>query len=207
MAKEIPVYLFVGFLESGKTKFIQETFEDPSFDSGDKTLLLVCEEGEEEYKPEKFAFPGTSVRVLEDKDPEEYQFEYDPTVISAEYCEESGLLAGENCTKTSTGWYQSSRVPGICHEEHKAEASPSPSASPSAPISLRNAGNSPEFLLPASSRNASTAVSGRMMRVPQRTPSLHPAPFRLSSSNTGRTPVAGSSLSGFPIASLYSCRI
>ena len=24
MAKEIPVYLFVGFLESGKTKFIQE---------------------------------------------------------------------------------------------------------------------------------------------------------------------------------------
>lgn len=71
-------------------------------------------------------------RVLEDKDPEEYQFEYDPTVISAEYCEESGLLAGENCTKTSTGWYQSSRVPGICHEEHEPEASPSPSASPSA---------------------------------------------------------------------------
>ena len=47
MAKEIPVYLFVGFLESGKTKFIQETFEDPNFDSGDKTLLLICEEGEE----------------------------------------------------------------------------------------------------------------------------------------------------------------
>ncbi len=46
MAKEIPVYLFVGLLESGKTKFIQETFEDPNFDSGDKTLLLVCEEGE-----------------------------------------------------------------------------------------------------------------------------------------------------------------
>ena len=52
MAKEIPVYLFVGFLESGKTKFIQETFEDPNFDSGDKTLLLICEEGEEEYEEE-----------------------------------------------------------------------------------------------------------------------------------------------------------
>ncbi len=38
MANEIPVYLFVGFLESGKTKFIQETFEDPNFDSGDKTF-------------------------------------------------------------------------------------------------------------------------------------------------------------------------
>ena len=48
MAKEIPVYLFVGFLESGKTKFIQETFEDPNFDSGATTLLLVCDEGEEE---------------------------------------------------------------------------------------------------------------------------------------------------------------
>ena len=55
MANEIPVYLFVGFLESGKTKFIQETFEDPNFDSGDKTLLLICEEGEEEYNPKKFS--------------------------------------------------------------------------------------------------------------------------------------------------------
>ena len=67
MAKEIPVYLFVGFLESGKTTFIQETFEDPNFDSGDKTLLLVCEEGEVEYQPGKFAFPGTTVQVIEDK--------------------------------------------------------------------------------------------------------------------------------------------
>ncbi|MCI2046474.1 MAG: outer membrane insertion C- signal [Faecalibacterium sp.] len=66
-AREIPVYLFVGFLESGKTKFIQETFEDPQFDSGDKTLLLVCEEGEEEYNEKKFAFPGTTVAYLADK--------------------------------------------------------------------------------------------------------------------------------------------
>ena len=67
MANEIPVYLFVGFLESGKTKFIQETFEDPNFDSGDKTLLLVCEEGEEEYNEKKFAFPGVTLYNLEDK--------------------------------------------------------------------------------------------------------------------------------------------
>ena len=67
MAKQIPVYLFVGQLESGKTKFIQETMEDPQFDSGDKTLLLVCEEGEEEYDPERFAFGGVHVAQLEDK--------------------------------------------------------------------------------------------------------------------------------------------
>ncbi len=66
-AKEIPVYLFVGMLESGKTKFIQETMEDPQFDSGDKTLLLVCEEGEEEYDPDKFGFGGVTVATLADK--------------------------------------------------------------------------------------------------------------------------------------------
>ncbi len=51
---ETPVYLFLGFLESGKTKFIQETFEDPRFSSGEKTLLLVCEEGIEEYETVRF---------------------------------------------------------------------------------------------------------------------------------------------------------
>ena len=67
MAKQIPVYLFVGQLESGKTKFIQETMEDPNFDSGDKTLLLVCEEGELEYDPSRFAFGGVHVAQIEDK--------------------------------------------------------------------------------------------------------------------------------------------
>ena len=38
--KEIPCYLFVGMLESGKTKFIQETMEDPQFDSGDKSAAV-----------------------------------------------------------------------------------------------------------------------------------------------------------------------
>ena len=62
--KEIPVYLFVGFLESGKTSFVQETLQDPQFDSGDKTLLLVCEEGEVEYRPEEFAFGGVTVDAI-----------------------------------------------------------------------------------------------------------------------------------------------
>ena len=45
----IPVYAFTGFLEAGKTKFIQETLEDERFNSGERTLVLICEEGEEEY--------------------------------------------------------------------------------------------------------------------------------------------------------------
>ena len=49
MNKEIPVYVFMGFLGSGKTKFARETLVDRSFTEGQKTLLLVCEDGEEEY--------------------------------------------------------------------------------------------------------------------------------------------------------------
>lgn len=63
--REVPVYLFLGFLEAGKTKFIQETFEDPRFDSGEKTLLLVCEEGELEYETDKFAVQDFAVEYLE----------------------------------------------------------------------------------------------------------------------------------------------
>ena len=55
----IPVYVFTGFLESGKTKFIQETLEDPRFNDGTRTLLLVMEEGEEEYDLSRY--PGKNV--------------------------------------------------------------------------------------------------------------------------------------------------
>jgi len=57
----IPVFLFLGFLESGKTKFIQETLEDKRFNSGERTLVIVCEEGMEEYEPEKFPKKGKNV--------------------------------------------------------------------------------------------------------------------------------------------------
>lgn len=62
---DIPVYLFTGFLESGKTKFIQSTLEDKRFCNGERTLLLVCEEGEEEYAPEQFADKSVFVRTVE----------------------------------------------------------------------------------------------------------------------------------------------
>ena len=46
--QQIPVYSFTGFLDSGKTKFIQETLEDERFNDGERTLVLLFEEGEEE---------------------------------------------------------------------------------------------------------------------------------------------------------------
>ena len=64
---DFPVYLFTGFLESGKTKFIQETLEDRRFCNGERTLLIICEEGEEEYDPTRFADKNVFLRVIEDK--------------------------------------------------------------------------------------------------------------------------------------------
>lgn len=65
---DIPVYLFTGFLESGKTKFIQETMEDERFNSGEKTLLIICENGEGQYDVSKFAFDNVEIISLKSPD-------------------------------------------------------------------------------------------------------------------------------------------
>ena len=62
---QIPVYVFTGFLDSGKTKFIQETLEDPRFNAGERTLLLVFEEGEEEYDLSTYPHQNVYIEVLD----------------------------------------------------------------------------------------------------------------------------------------------
>lgn len=47
---DIPVYLFAGFLDSGKTNFINGILED-GFAAEERTLIVCCEEGVEEYDP------------------------------------------------------------------------------------------------------------------------------------------------------------
>lgn len=64
----IPVYAFTGFLESGKTKFIQETLEDERFNSGERTLLLMCEEGEEEYDVSTYPHKNVYIETIDDQD-------------------------------------------------------------------------------------------------------------------------------------------
>lgn len=64
----IPVYAFTGFLDSGKTKFIQETLEDERFNDGTRTLLLVMEEGEEEYDISVYPHKCVYLEVVEDLD-------------------------------------------------------------------------------------------------------------------------------------------
>ena len=66
--REIPVYLFTGFLDAGKTTFIQETLEDPQFNDGQKTLILLCEEGETELSPIKFAASGCKIVTVDEEE-------------------------------------------------------------------------------------------------------------------------------------------
>ena len=62
----IPVYIVTGFLGAGKTKFITEMLTDEGFSEGEKTLLLCCEEGEEENDPEVLKRCNTTLVTLEE---------------------------------------------------------------------------------------------------------------------------------------------
>ena len=63
---DVSVYLFTGFLEAGKTKFILETMSDPGFNDGSrKYLIITCEEGEEEFLPEELG-PNVAIVSFDD---------------------------------------------------------------------------------------------------------------------------------------------
>ena len=67
--RELPVYLFTGFLEAGKTKFIKETLQDPNFNDGKtKFLLITCEEGEEEYDAAILAEKNVTILTVENEE-------------------------------------------------------------------------------------------------------------------------------------------
>ncbi len=86
---EIPVYAFTGFLDSGKTKFIQETLEDERFNAGERTLLLVFEEGEEEFDFSTYPHQNVYLEVLDQQTVTEKQLQalvkkYRPQRVVAE---------------------------------------------------------------------------------------------------------------------------
>ena len=62
-----PVYIFTGFLEGGKTSIIQESLNDEKFNSGEKTLVIMCEEGEIELDSSKFWGKNVVIHTIEDK--------------------------------------------------------------------------------------------------------------------------------------------
>lgn len=63
-----PVYIINGFLESGKTEFIVYTLAQPYFQMKGKTLLVLCEEGENEYDEELLKDSNTILELIEEEE-------------------------------------------------------------------------------------------------------------------------------------------
>ncbi len=61
----VPIYLISGFLESGKTSFLNFTLQQDYFCIEGKTLLILCEEGEEEYDMNALKLTNTVVEIIE----------------------------------------------------------------------------------------------------------------------------------------------
>ena len=105
--QQIPVYVFTGFLDSGKTKFIQETLEDPRFNAGERTLLLVFEEGEEEYDISTYPHQNVYIEVLDQqsvttKELQNLAKKYKAQRVVAEL---NGMqLVGDLYTRFPAGW-------------------------------------------------------------------------------------------------------
>ena len=65
---KVPIYLITGFLESGKTSFLSFTLQQDYFQVEGKTLLILCEEGEEEYDEEALKKSNTVVEVIDSEE-------------------------------------------------------------------------------------------------------------------------------------------
>ena len=87
----MPLFLINGFLEAGKTQFLQFTMEQEYFQAEGKTLLIVCEEGDTEYDPDLLTETRTSVVYvdsLEELSParlEELELLYNPERVLMEW--------------------------------------------------------------------------------------------------------------------------
>lgn len=61
------VYMINGFLESGKSEFIRYTLEQPYFRIREKTLLILCEEGEVEFDEKLLKSSRTALELIEEE--------------------------------------------------------------------------------------------------------------------------------------------
>lgn len=102
-----PVYIITGFLESGKTKFISEMLADEGFSEGERTLLLCCEEGEEEYDSKLLHRTNTVLEPLDEPEDLEKLVELDekyrPERVIIEY-NSTWLLQALYSAKKPESW-------------------------------------------------------------------------------------------------------
>lgn len=91
MESNVMVYLMTGFLDSGKTQFLKFTLEQDYFQIDGKTLLILCEEGEEEYNPMEMLKYGVVIEKIEDQEDlteeylEELNRKHEPERVVVEY--------------------------------------------------------------------------------------------------------------------------
>ncbi|MDD6429203.1 MAG: GTP-binding protein [Lachnospiraceae bacterium] len=89
---EIPVYVFFGFMDSGKTTLAKETIFDNGFtDDFDRCLFISCEDGDVEMDPDELDKIGVDYVEIDDKDDftleklQSLQDQYDPEAVFIEY--------------------------------------------------------------------------------------------------------------------------
>ena len=62
------IFFVNGFLEAGKTTFIKEILSEAYFNTGEKTLVLLCEDGIEEYTDDFCKEHNLAVEMIEDEE-------------------------------------------------------------------------------------------------------------------------------------------
>ena len=88
---EIPVYLFSGFMDSGKSSLIHETLMEGEFSENGKTLLILCEDGEIEFEENELLKANTKLIMIEEEETftsnklEELSQNYHPDQVFIEY--------------------------------------------------------------------------------------------------------------------------
>ena len=64
----IPLYLITGFLDSGKTTLLTDTLNMDYFNDGQRTVLLMCEDGEEEYDQQHLSHRNCRMIPIENQE-------------------------------------------------------------------------------------------------------------------------------------------
>ena len=105
----VPVFLITGFLESGKTTFLNGTLRQDYFQMDDTTLLINCEEGECEYDVKDLKKYRTKLVQVEDQEQftseylRELDHKYHPARVLLEYNPLWGVGAFEEM-ELPEGW-------------------------------------------------------------------------------------------------------
>ena len=113
----IPLYLITGFLDSGKTTLLIDTLGMDYFNDGQRTVLLLCEEGEVEYDQSQLSKQNCRVIPVESQDQltttflEEIDRRYQPERVLLEYNGMWSIQTLRDCRLPKTwGLYQAIHV-------------------------------------------------------------------------------------------------